>query len=355
MGDWIKENKFEAGMLVAVVLISIVAYLFGGKRGAAYQEHKENYGVAANSVTQLRQKKPFPNPDNVKKYQAEIDGYRTVIEDLQGKLLAYRPAEFKKILPSEFIDRLNAARTKLAGDFTANGIEFDEKWHLGFESYRGSPPRDDATKYLNYQLDALTSLFESLAGSKPSALVNVYRKQMPVEKGDSMDGGSATPTPRRGRPRGPRQAATTPPPFYRLPLELTFKAQEPAARKFIAAVASNKDYYFVIRSMRIQNEKRDKPPKKDDVKFDAPVGVGVGDTGGVGEGDTFGNSFENELIPEGDPPEGDPVDPGFDPVLPGEEEEGERVLGQVLGAEEVFVFLQLDLLLFQDKEDVKLP
>ncbi|MFP6866715.1 MAG: Amuc_1100 family pilus-like protein, partial [Roseibacillus sp.] len=110
MGDWIKENKFEAGMLVAVVLISMVAYLFGGKRGAAYQEHKENYGVAANSVTQLRQKKPFPNPDNVKKYQVEIDGYRTVIEDLQGKLLlAYRPAELKKIPPSEFIDRLNAA------------------------------------------------------------------------------------------------------------------------------------------------------------------------------------------------------------------------------------------------------
>ena len=348
MGNWIKENRFEAGMLFAVVLISIVAYLFGGKRGAAYQEHKENYGVAANSVTQLRQKKPFPNPDNVKKYQAEIDGYRTVIEDLQGKLLAYRPAEFKKILPSEFIDRLNAARTKLAGEFTANGIEFDEKWHLGFESYKGSPPRDDATKYLNYQLDALHSLFESLVVSKPSALVNVYRKPLPIEKGDSMDGGgSATPTPRRGRTRSPRQAATTPPPFYRLPLELTFKAQEPAARKFIAAVASNKDYYFVIRSMRIQNEKRSKPPKKDDVEFDAPVGVGVGDT--------FENSFDNELIPEGDPPEGDPVDPASDPVLPDEEEGGERVLGQVLGAEEVFVFLQLDLLLFQDKEDVKLP
>ncbi|MFP6882782.1 MAG: Amuc_1100 family pilus-like protein, partial [Roseibacillus sp.] len=238
MGDWIKENKFEAGMLVAVVLISIVAYLFGGKRGAAYQEHKEYYGVAANTVTQLRQKKPFPNPDNVDKYQAEIDGYRTVIEDLQGKLLAYRPAEFKKILPSEFIDRLNAARTKLAGEFTANGIEFpDEKWYLGFESYTGSPPRDDATKYLNYQLDALTSLFESLAVSKPSALVNVYRQQMPVEKGQPMDGGGiATPKPRRGKTRSPRQAATTPPPFYRLPLELTFKAQEPAARKFIAAV-----------------------------------------------------------------------------------------------------------------------
>jgi hypothetical protein len=347
MGDWIKENRFEAGMLVVVVLISVVAYLFGGKQGAAYQEHKEGYGVAANTVTQLRQKKPFPNPDNVKKYQVEIDGYRTVIEDLQGKLLAYRPAEFKKILPSEFIDRLNAARTKLAGEFTANGIEFDEKWHLGFESYTSGPPHDDATKYLDYQLDALTSLFESLVVSKPSALINVYRKPMPIEKGDSMDGGSATPTPSRGRPRGPRQAATTPPPFYRLPLELTFKAQEPAARKFIAAVASNKDYYFVIRSMRIQNEKRSKAPKKDDVEFDAPVGVGVGDT--------FDNSFDNELIPEGDPPEGDPVDPASDPVLPDEEEEGERVLGQVLGAEEVFIFLQLDLLLFQDKEDVKLP
>ena len=99
--------------------------------------------------------------------------------------------------------------------------------------------------------------------------------------------------------------------------------------------------------MRIQNEKRSKPPKKDDVEFDAPVGVGVGDT--------FENSFDNELIPEGDPPEGDPVDPASDPVLPDEEEGGERVLGQVLGAEEVFVFLQLDLLLFQDKEDVKLP
>lgn len=358
MGDWIKENKSEAALIIVTFLLAVVIYLFGSKKSGIYSEHKEFYDGAASAVTSLKGKKPFPTKDNVKEFESELAADRVVVEALQTKLLAYRPAELKTITPSDFIDKLNAQRTKLVESLDAAQIEFPgEKFHMGFERYTSAPPRDGATGYLDYQLDALSALYDNLVKVRPSALVNIHRKQLPIETGPSMDAKSKADAPKtsgrrtRSRPRSSAKAESAGPPFYRLPLELTFKANEPAARRFIAAVTSDPKYYFVIRSLRIQNEKRDKAPKKDDVEFDKAPVTGAG-------GDEFSNSFETDLIPEGDPapePEGDPLpdlapEPADDP-----EEEGERVLGQVLGAEEVFVFLQLDLILFKGKEDAKLP
>jgi hypothetical protein len=361
MGDWIKENKSEAGLIFVTFLVAVVIYLFGSKKSGIYSEHKEFYDGAASAVTSLKGKKPFPNTDNVNDFEVALAADRVVVEALQTKLLAFRPEELKTITPSDFIDKLNAQRTELVGALDANQIEFPgEDFHMGFERYTSAPPRDGATGYLDYQLDALSALYNNLVKVGPSALVNVYRKQLPIETGPSMDAKAKADLPKtsgrrtRSRTRPSARAESAGPPFYRLPLELTFKSNEPAARRFIAAVTSDPKYYFVIRSLRIQNEKRDKAPKKDDVEFDKAPVTGAG-------GDEFSNSFETDLIPEDDPAsesEGDPV-PEAEELAPepadDSEEEGERVLGQVLGAEEVFVFLQLDLILFKGQEDAKLP
>ena len=53
-------------------------------------------------------------------------------------------------------------------------------------------------------------------------------------------------------------------------------------------------------------------------------------------------------------PEPDPAIPPVEDVPPAAEPEGgERILGQVLGSEELNVFIKLELVLFKD--DVKLP
>ncbi|NIP94160.1 MAG: hypothetical protein GWO24_12180, partial [Akkermansiaceae bacterium] len=90
-------------------------------------------------------------------------------------------------------ERLNAAIAAATQLYTSARIDFPaEKWRLGFERYTETPPRADATAYLSYQLDAMSWLFDSLASAKPTALINVYRKELPVEEGNSMDAGEDT-------------------------------------------------------------------------------------------------------------------------------------------------------------------
>lgn len=356
MGDWIKENKFEAGLLFLVLLAAVAAFVIGGKQGDQYATHKNNYDAKVATLNQLEALEPYPTDPNADDYEEEVKEYRQVVEALQDKMLAYRPEEFQPLPPAEFTDRLNARRDALARRYSAEGIDFpSDKWHLGFERYTTSPPRDAATAYLSYQLDALDWLFGALADAKPSELVNVVRKELPVEAGEEMEA-----TDSRGNPIGPSK------PFYVLPLELTFKGPEPAVRDFLARVAGSDQHFFVIRTLRIQNEKRNKPPEKDDVDFrDKPA---VGKT-------PFGSSFDlivpdEEGTPEGETPAPDgEAPPAEEPLFPtepdpeelpppppaGAGEEGDRILGQILGAEELYVFLQLDLLLFKEKKDTKLP
>lgn len=358
MGDWIKENKFEAALLGIVILAAIGAFVVGGKKGGEYQLQKDLYADNARKKATLESKNPYPNEPNVEAYENEVAEYRSVIDKLQEEFLAFRPKDFANVTPAAFTQQLNAAKQQLRDLYQAEGIEFPEnEWQLGFSQYTDSPPRDDATAYLKYELEALEWLFTTLAESSPSALLNVYRAELPVEKGQPMEGGEEDSGGRRSRPR--RIGTEETPPYYELPVELTFKAPEPAVREFLSELVSNDQYFFVIRSLRIQNEKRDSAPEKDDVEFDAAP------AGGGGGNDAFDNAFENELIPA-DPAPGDPAPGEFPPLdgdlppldqpaLPGLEPSGERILGQVLGSEELFVFLELELLLFKPAEAVAMP
>lgn len=367
MGDWIKENKFEAGLLFFSIIALLGAYFVGSAQGRKYSDTKENYDAALSQKKNHESKRPYPTDENEEDYEEVVEQYRGVVENLQAKFLGFRPESFEQIAPAQFTEKLNAKREALASRYTGEGIAFpDEKWQLGFEKYTVSPPPNEATAFLSYQLDALDWLFGALADARPTALVNVYREELPVENGEPMDGGGDE----RGRPGRGRGDETEKKPFHLLPVELTFKAREPAARAFLEKVASNSEHFFVIRSVRVQNEKRDKAPQKDDVDFEAAPAGGAFDPtfplipppGEEPEGDT--------PAPEGDTPPADPSDPTEDiplfPVEPpadtpapvpggGDEGEGDRILGQILGAEEIFVFLDLELLLFKEKADTDLP
>ncbi len=339
MGDWIKNNKFEALLLLGVIIVAVGAFLFGSGKDRLYEEARDTYQQHMQSVTGLKGKRPYPTPGSAKEFESQIDDYEGVVDDLQEKMLAYRPETLAKIPPPQFIEKLNAARSEVTRAFDSHRIEYPgDKFYLGFENYTGGLPKDEATAQLDYQLGAMKALFGIMVDARPSALLNVHRARLPVEK-DKVE---EAPRGRGGRPVSKR-SPTKEPPYHRLPVEVTFRSTEPAMRKIISGLASHEDYYFVVRSMRIQNEKRDQAPAKDDVEFEAPV-----DEPRDEDFPAFGDN-----LPADDP--GDPADPAA-PVDPGpavEVAEGRRILGQVLGAEQINVLLEVDVVLFKAKDDGK--
>ncbi len=348
MGDWIKNNKFEALLLLVVILVAGGALLYGRSKGQLYEEQRDSYQGYVQAVKGLKGKKPFPTSDNADKFEAQIDGYEGVVDALRDKMLSYRPGNLAKIPPPKFIENLNSARTEVTGTFDARRIEYPgDEFFLGFEKYTGELPKDEATAQLDYQLGAMKALFGVVADARPTALLNVYRAALPVEKDDKDEGASSK---KGGKSKSSRSKQTLP--YERLPVELTFRSTEPVMRKIIADLASHEDYYFVVRSLRIRNEKSGTAPSREDVQFDS-----VEEPDEPFEDEPFGDGFGDDV-----PPDGAEEEPPAEEEAPGEVDDapplepavavgqGRRILGQVLGAEQIEVLLEIDIVLFTAKE-----
>jgi hypothetical protein len=147
-----------------------------------------------------------------------------------------------------------------------------------------------------------------------------------------------------------------------LPLEITFAGPEKAMRAFFSALMKLQGHYAVIRSVAVSNAKKE-PPRASDAKFDKPATPVPASS----PSDVFGGGF---VLPGEEPKvEDKKTAPGTTPALtpppttpaPGTPGPGtpasttpstpavvdsSRILSQVLGNEEVLVFVRLDLMQF---------
>ena len=334
--NWMKQSKFEALLLIVVVAIAAGIIFLGLSQGKAYKEAKERFDEAEEAVARMESGKPYPDPQSVDERKKEVGGFLEEVSGLQEALLKFRPQELEKISPAEFNTRLTETSEKLRTLYEQKKITFPDEWRAGFEAYTASPPKDDATPYLNYQLQALEALYTDLAKAGPSELVNVHRGKLPIEQGKSMDGEE------EGRSKNRRKASEAEP-FYVMPVEISFRGREKAVRQFLSELAGADEYFTSIRSLRIRNSGNAKPPRSSDAEFEGGL-----ETGEETEAeDPFSAFFPDAGADDGG---GDDEAPAEDE---GDEGGSEQILGQVLGAEDLSVFLQLELLLF--RSDVELP
>ena len=125
-----------------------------------------------------------------------------------------------------------------------------------------------------------------------------------------------------------------------LPLEITFLGPEKSVRAFLSSIVKPEGRYVVIRSIRVTNAKKD-PPRASDAKFDKPAAAAAA----AGGGDVFGGGF---VLPADDAqPTKKPAEAAAPtPAATAAPADSSRILSQVLGNEEVQVFLRLDLMQF---------
>jgi hypothetical protein len=214
---------------------------------------------------------------------------------------------------------LKAANDEVRAAFDKSRTSVPEAFFLGFENYRTSLADSDATAILNRQLDALRRLMLALAASGAAELKNIHRPGLIEENGGSYQSAA-------------NEVARA------LPVEISFVGREKAVREFLSAVAKPKDgLYFVIRSLRISNTKSE-PPRTGDVTFIAPEATPA-PAQGTAE-DIFGGGFN---LPKSE--DGQETQPAPESAAPTTGEDN-RILAQVLGNEDLQVFLRLDLMQF---------
>ncbi len=323
--SWIQENRFAAGLggITAVAAIGLAVWI--SKAGSSYTAAKEEYATSAGEVARMEGEKLYPNEDNQQAKKKAVDDYDKAVQDLQKSFAPYRAATPPNVDPAEYSELLAKAKDTAAKAFEAAKVELPAEFFLGSEAYTTSPVKKEATGILTYQLEAISQLAANLAAAAPTKLINIHRPLLVEEEGKVFD--------TKGKS------------FRALPVEISFNGTESSLRKFLSSLDDSGKFYYVVRSMRVINEKT-KAPTAADGNFKTEEEAAP-DAGG-GAADPFGGAGgfvlpgEEAATP---PPAGDAAAATPAPAAPAAADDG-AILQQVLGSEKINVFLRIDIIQF---------
>lgn len=308
--SWIKDNKFIVALGGGTLAGALLLFFAGSQGSDRYAQALEKFQAAADEAAGFEKLALYPAAANRDAKRKALEGYRQSVESLQVALEPFRPKEITNITPQEFTTRVLAANAEVRKAFEDAGATIPEAFFVGFEGYKTALAPEKTTGVLNYQLASIKNLLLELAKAKPSGLKNLHRPALLEEEGKEY-----TPS-----------ATTAARPF---PLEITFVGPEKSVRDFLSSITRPDNQFVVIRSLRVTNEKKD-PPRTADAKFDNPAPSRPA----ASAADIFGAGFA---------PDGQTAAPvAAAPKVA----DSSRVLAQVLGNEQVQVFLRLDVLQF---------
>lgn len=320
--SWIQENRFAAGLggITAVAAAGLIAW--GVSAGRKYSAAQEAYTAAADAVSSMEGEKLYPNEDNRQAKQQAVKDYEAAVGELQKAFKPFAAATPPNIEPDQFNENLLKAKEGVAKAFADAGVEIPGEFFLGYEAFTNSPVKKEATGILSYQMEGIGQLLGYLAAAKPVKLLNIHRPKLAEEEGGTFD------------PKGKS--------FRSLPVELSFTGTEASLRSFLSALDDSEKYYFVVRSMRVMNEKSTAPTAADgqfktgESEEEAPA------AGGDAFPDAGGFVLPGEEAPAGDKP-AETEKPAKE--APPAADTG-VILQQVLGSEKLNVFLRIDILQF---------
>lgn len=344
-----KEKTFVGILAGVTVLCAGGLYYFAGQGSSRFDAAKEQFTTLSDEIGKMENLPLFPTVENKESKEQAVAAYQAEATQLAQKLQAMRPTTMPVSDPQTFTNTLVKTAEETIKTYAAAGLSVDgdtgslpRGFYLGFEDYTSTPAQQGATSILTYQLGAISEVHSLLAAAKPVKLLNFMRAPLEEEKGGSY-------TPVGGRP------------YRALPFEISFSGSESSLRNFINGLQTSKSHFYVIRTIRVKNEKQT-GPKASDVRFETAKAPG-----GTPGGSIFDDidSFE---LPAPDAPAAPVVDaPAPDGAAPAPEAEAappapapptvkadeSRILMQVLGSENIEVFLRVDILLFDPAPEPK--
>lgn len=338
-----QENKFPILLGAATAVVTGGLIFWSMKSGGKYEEAKSDYDNADRKIVQLMRGDPEPTAGNQAAKKQAVDAYAESVVKLQEAFDPRRATDLQNIEPSAFTDSLLEARRRALAEFEKSGTTVPEQFFLGHGRFSDTLPQKKDTGVLSYQLGAFEDLLTKLARAAPTALTNIHWA---------------------GVPEVPEGAAVVP-----HPIEITFRGPESSLREFLSSLDDTEKYYYILRTMRVMNE-RDSAPNAQDARFER-VATPTPDSGGPGsifgepggfvfpeedgleELDTGEDPAEGGAEGEGDdPPAGEvPAPPAPEPEPAAPTDSGE-ILKQVLGDEKIQVFLRIDVLQFLEPREL---
>ncbi len=336
--SWLTQNKFLAGLIGVTAVGGLGLGYVIVNNGSTLSDLKIQLSDKKGELQSVENGKAFPNAENKTAIEANAKDYAATLEDLQDKMLVYTASEEPAVTVSEFQSLQNAYVDKLREMFS--DVSTTENCRFGFDQYASKMAPQRATKVLSYHLEALEVMFDELSKVGPSAILNVYR---PLSKAEGLEKADKEMTPQEKR-LAQRRGSGGKPVYSSLTVELGIKLKEKSLTEFLQRLANHEDYCFVVRSLRISNE-RETSPNESELNFESGESFDSGGSGGGGGSSFF--DFESE---DAESSESEASTNSED-----DSASSVRILEQILGLESVNAHLKIDILMFNSKEETSLP
>src|SRR3954468_13422504 len=103
--NWYQENRWLGNFLIAFATGLLIGLLFLFHAQGTYADAMTEFNAAATERSRLEHLTPFPNEQNVKKTELELENYGVRLNALKGELNA-QVVPVAALAPNEFQTRL---------------------------------------------------------------------------------------------------------------------------------------------------------------------------------------------------------------------------------------------------------
>jgi hypothetical protein len=242
---WYRENRWLGNFLIAFAAALLIGLWFLFHAKGAFADAMTEFNAVATERSRLEHLNPFPNEDNFRKTQAALENYGAELEktkeELKKRVVAQTP-----LAPNEFQSRLRQAILNATERARANRVKLPEIFFLGFDEFATTLPNTAAAPGLGQELAQVELLINILIDARVDAITGLKR-DVPAET-----------APAAIAPK----AATSSSIVEGAVVDLSFAASPSAMRKVLNQIASSEQAFFIVRSLRVQNEQQKGPSRE---------------------------------------------------------------------------------------------
>lgn len=228
--------------LFALILIGGAGYYCLGASGK-YQEALASWDSTKGDITILERGVPYPSEENQEEIQAKVDEYKEAVGHLYTSLKKFQNPLNTSLQNTEFSQLVKTRVEGFRALASSGGMDMEaiDEFHLGFESYANTLPAPELVPILHYELEGIDLLLKELVGVGAEKLMVFSRDAIHGELGGNTKKESGV--------------------VHKYPVRLKFRLSHGALQSFINKVANNKEYFYIIRVLKVVNEVKEGPLK----------------------------------------------------------------------------------------------
>jgi len=228
--------------VVTVLLVGASGYFCFSSVGK-FSEAQGSWGRKIDSIKLFERKVPYPSKKNVEELGAIVENYNKSVDGLFTNLNSFQKELDNKLKNIEFQDRVKTKVSEFRQFASSSQFVIDEAdgFQLGFDAYANSLPVPEIVPILDYELKAIDHLLRKIISAGGESMSSFSRDLIPGEVG------------------GPEKQEDSV--VHKYPVRLKMRCSHKAFQNFMNSISNDKEYFFAVRVLNVENEAQEGPFK----------------------------------------------------------------------------------------------